>query len=73
MTIEQIEQKLNKLEEAFIQSQRNQVDKTSKLDNTDNKVNTTSENATEGITTNSANIDYIAMMSDIEIPTEEEE
>ena len=28
-------------------------------------------NAKDGITTNSANIDYVAMMVDVEIPTEE--
>lgn len=34
-------------------------------------INNVDTNAKEGINTNSANIDYVAMMCDVEIPTEE--
>ena len=34
-------------------------------------INNVDTNAKEGINANSANIDYVAMMCDVEIPTEE--
>ena len=34
-------------------------------------INNVDTNAKEGINTNSANIDYVAMMCDVEMPTEE--
>ena len=38
---------------------------------TKQNINNVDTNAKEGINTNSANIDYVAMMCDVEIPTEE--
>lgn len=45
----------------------------SEADNAGTKqnINNVDANAKEGINTNSANIDYVAMMCDVEIPTEE--
>ena len=40
-------------------------------DGSKQNINNVDANAKEGINTNSANIDYVAMMVDVEIPTEE--
>ena len=40
-------------------------------DGTKQNISNVDTNTKEGINTNSANIDYVAMMCDVEIPTEE--
>ena len=65
--INDLKAKLNSLERAMLQSSRNNVTKVAKLDTTSNNLDT-NINVVEK---NTANIDYIAMMAGVEIPTEE--
>lgn len=66
-TIQALEERVNALYNSVLQLQRNLNPVIDKTDNTANKVVTNSGD----IEVNAANIDYIAMMSDIDIPTED--
>lgn len=70
MNVEQelktIKRQLASLNEAFLQAQRNNVSTVAKTDDSANniKVHSTEIDKTE------ANVDYIAMMTDVELPEE---
>ena len=68
MTIEQrvqiLEDNYKSLYNAFIQSQKNNVGQVAKTDSTANGLSVTDENVGK----NSADIDYVAMMTDVELP-----
>ena len=68
-SLKELQTQLNNLEQAYLQSQRNQVPITAKTDETANGLVIADNN----IEKNTADIDYLAMMADIEIPTEEDE
>lgn len=66
-TIQDLEERVDTLYNSVLQLQRNLNPVIDKTDNTANKVVINSGD----IEVNAANIDYIAMMSDIDIPTED--
>lgn len=66
-TIQDLEERVDSLYNSVLQLQRNLNPVIDKTDNTANKVVINSGD----IEVNAANIDYIAMMSDIDIPTED--
>ena len=65
-----VEQTLANLQESFIQSQRNQTPIVNRTDESYNKIPQIDGN-TENIEVTSANLDYVAMMVDVDIPTED--
>ena len=69
--IQVLKEEVKNLREAFLQSQRNQVPITERTDESHNKIPQVDAN-TENIETTSANLDYVAMMVDVDIPTEDE-
>lgn len=66
-TIEELEERLNTFEQSLIQMGINQTPVVDKVDSTANRVVINSGD----IEVNTANIDYISMMCDIDIPTED--
>lgn len=66
-TIQDLEERVDTLYNSVLQMQANLNPVIDETDKTANKVVTNSGD----IEVNSANIDYIAMMSDIDIPTED--
>jgi len=63
--IYKLKEQVNNLYDNFIQSQRNQVPITDKVDSTKNGLATTDV----VVGKNSADIDYVAMMTDVELPS----
>lgn len=64
--IRQLEMQVHNLQLAFDSMSRSQTTTVGRVDDTSNNLSST-DNSVE---INTANIDYIAMMSDIDIPTE---
>ena len=66
--IQNLKTQVKNLQDTVIQMARNNTPIVGKVDSTANGLNTTDGN----VETNTANIDYLAMMTDVEIPTESE-
>ena len=66
--IQNLKSQVANLQESLIQMARNNTPIVGKVDSTANNLVSTDGN----VETNTANIDYIAMMTDVEIPTESE-
>lgn len=61
--IQNLKKRLNNLQDSFIQAQRNQVPITGKVEDTGNGL----ASANDNIDQNTADIEYIAMMTDVDL------